>query len=193
MAQANAHFLETEWLDADYYYSVLRTEYPDSDFLMPAHLFALQAKLRAYQGPAYEGGMLDEAEILADQILVQFPDQLKSDEEERVIRTRAEIAAQQALRHWKRAEFYAKGKHYSSARIYYALIAQDYPKTMLAQRARTQLNGIEGLKDFDDNPFPTLTAFLNPDSLKEAELDAMAEADTLIAREDSTGESQPLR
>jgi hypothetical protein len=36
---------------------------------MPAHLFALQAKLRAYQGPAYEGGMLDEAEILADQIL----------------------------------------------------------------------------------------------------------------------------
>ncbi|MBT6055037.1 MAG: tetratricopeptide repeat protein, partial [Planctomycetaceae bacterium] len=193
MAQANAHFLETEWLDADYYYSVLRTEYPDSDFLMPAHLFALQAKLRAYQGPAYEGGMLDEAEILADQILVQFPDQLKSDEEERVIRTRAEIAAQQALRHWKRAEFYAKGKHYSSARIYYALIAEDYPKTMLAQRARTQLNGIEGLKDFNDNPFPTLTAFLNPDSLKEAELDAMAEADALIASGDSTGENQPLR
>jgi outer membrane protein assembly factor BamD (BamD/ComL family) len=193
MAQANAHFLETEWLDADYYYSVLRAEYPDSDFLMPAHLFALQAKLRAYQGPAYEGGMLNEAEILADQILVQFPDQLKSDEEERVIRARAEIAAQQALRHWKRAEFYAKGKHYSSARIYYALIAQDYPKTMLAQRARTQLNGIEGLQDFDDNPFPTLTAFLNPDSLKEAELDAMAEGDALIAREDSTGESQPLR
>ncbi len=193
MAQANAHFLETEWLDADYYYSVLRTEYPDSDFLMPAHLFALQAKLRAYQGPAYEGGMLDEAEILADQILVQFPDQLKSDEEERVIRTRAEIAAQQALRHWKRAEFYAKGKHYSSARIYYALIAEDYPKTMLAQRARTQLSSIEGLQDFNDNPFPTLTAFLNPDSLKEAELDAMAEADALIASGDSTGENKPLR
>ena len=193
MAQANAHFLEKEWLDADYFYSVLRTEYPDSEFLMPAHLFALQAKLRAYQGPAYEGGMLDEAEILADQILVQFPDQLGTEEEERVIRTRAEIAAQQALRHWKRAEFYAKGKHYSSARIYYALIAQDYPKTMLAQRARKQLEGIAGLDDFNDNPWPTLTAFLNPDSLKEAELDAMAEADTVIASQDSTGESQPLR
>ena len=193
MAQANAHFLEKEWLDADYFYSVLRTEYPDSEFLMPAHLFALQAKLQAYQGPAYEGGMLDEAEILADQILVQFPDQLGADEEERVIRARAEIAAQQALRHWKRAEFYAKGKHYSSARIYYALIAQDYPKTMLAQQARKQLEGIAGLEDFNDNPWPTLTAFLNPDSLKEAELDAMAEADTVIASQDSTGESQPLR
>ena len=41
--------------------------------------------------------------------------------------------------------------------------------------------------------FLRLQLFLNPDSLKEAELDAMAEADALIAREDSTGESQPLR
>ena len=56
------------------------------------------------------------------------------------------------------------------------LIAEDYPKTMLAQRARKQLESIAGLDDINDNPFPTLTAFLNPDSLKEAELDAMAEA-----------------
>ena len=64
---------------------------------------------------------------------------------------------------------------------------------MLAQRARKQLDGIAGLDDFNDNPWPTLTAFLNPDSLKEAELDAMAEADTVVASQDSTGESQPLR
>ena len=62
-----------------------------------------------------------------------------------------------------------------------------------AQRARKQLESIAGLDDFDDNPWPTLTAFLNPDSLKEAELDAMAEADTVNASEDSTGENQPLR
>ena len=193
MAEANAHFLDRQWLDADYFYSLLRTEHPDSEFLLPAHLFALQAKLRAYQGPGYEGGMLDEAEILADQILVQFPDQLSDEEEQRVLRTRAEIAAQQATRHWKRAEFYAKGKHYSSARIYYALIARDYPKTMLAQRARDQLQQLAGLDDVSDNPLPALTAFLNPDSLKEAELDAMAEADAMIASQDTSGESQPLR
>jgi outer membrane protein assembly factor BamD (BamD/ComL family) len=193
MAEANAHFLNREWLDADYFYSLLRTEYPDSEFLMPAHLFALQAKLKAYQGPAYEGGMLDEAEILADQILVQFPDQLSTEEEQRVVRSRAEIAAQQALRHWKRAEFYKKGQHYTSARIYYALIARDYPKTMLAQQSRDRLEELAGLDDVSDNPFPALTAFLNPDSLKEAELDAMAEAETAIARQDNSGESPPLR
>ena len=113
---------------------------------------------------------------LADQTLVQFPDQLTGDEAERIQSTRAAIAAQQANRHWSRAEFYAKGKHYSSARIYYALIARDYPKTMLAQQARDRLDSIAGKEDVSDNPFPTLTALLNPDSLKEAELDAMAEA-----------------
>jgi hypothetical protein len=36
-------------------------------------------------------------------------------------------------------------------------------------------------------------AVLNPDSLKEAELDAMAEADAVMAREDNSGASGPIR
>jgi DNA repair protein RecO (recombination protein O) len=193
MAQANAHFLHRQWIDADYFYGLLRTEYPDSEFLMQAHLLGLQSKLRAYQGPGYEGGVLEDAEVLADQILVQFPDQLDKDEQERVVKVRAEVAAQQAMRHWNRAEFYAKGKHYTSARIYYALIARDYSKTQLAQASREKLNLIAGKEDVSDDPFPMLTRVLNPDSLKEAELDAMAEADAMIAREDNSGAAPPLR
>jgi outer membrane protein assembly factor BamD (BamD/ComL family) len=193
MASANAHFVDRQWLDADYFYGLLRSEYPDSDFLLEAHLLGLQAKLRAYQGPGYEGGVLDEAELLADQTLVQFPDQLNGEEAERVQTSRAAIAAQQAQRHWNRAEFYAKGKHYTSARIYYALIARDYPKTLLAQQARDRLDKYQGVQDVSDNPLPMLTALLNPDSLKEAELDAMAEADTAIARQDNSGVAPPLR
>ena len=37
-----------------------------------------------------------------------------------------------------------------------------------------------------------LTRVLNPDSLKEAELDAMAEAETAIARGDNSGGSTPV-
>ena len=192
MAQANAHFLDRQWLDADYFYGLLRSEYPDSDFLLEAHMLGLQAKLRAYQGPGYEGGILDEAEILADQLLVQFPDQLTREDEDRVQKARGEIASQLALRHWQRAEFYAKGKHYSSARIYYALIARDYPKTMLAQQARQKFDTIKDLQDVSDDPFPLLTRVLNPDSLKEAELDAIAEADAAIARQDNGGAGSPL-
>jgi outer membrane protein assembly factor BamD (BamD/ComL family) len=191
MAQANAHFVDRQWLDADYFYGLLRSEYPDSDFLLQAHLLGLQSKLRAYQGPGYEGSILEEAEVLADQVLVQFPDQLGREEEDRLMKTRAEVAAQQALRHWQRAEFYAKGKHYSSARIYYALIARDYPKTQLADQAREKYLAIKGKADVSDDPFPMLTRVLNPDSLKEAELDAMAEAETQIARQDEDGSAPP--
>ena len=187
MAQASAYFLNREWLDADYYYGILRTEYPDSDFLLEAHTLGLQAKMRAYQGPGYEGGVLDEAELLADQTLVQFPDRLQGDERDRLMKVRAEIAAQQALRHWKRAEFYEKGNHFTSARIYYALIARDQPQTLLASRAREKLQAIAGKEDVSDDPFPMLTRVLNPDSLKEAELDAMAEAETV-----QTADTRPL-
>ena len=191
MAQANSHFLDRQWLDADYFYGLLRSEYPDSDFLLQAHLLGLQSKIRAYQGPGYEGGVLEEAEVLADQVIVQFPDQLGREEEDRVQTMRAEIAAQQAQRHWQRAEFYAKGKHYNSARIYYALIARDYPKTQLAQQARDKYLTIKDKADVSDDPFPLLTRVLNPDSLKEAELDAMAESETQIARQDDSGDAPP--
>ena len=124
---------------------------------------------------------------------MQFPDQLSREEEDRVDRTRGAIAAQLADRHWRRAEFYAKGRHYTSARIYYALVARDYGDTQLALAAREKYQAIAGLEDVSDNPFPTLTAILNPDSLKEAELDAMAEAETqtAIAREPDAGDTPP--
>jgi len=192
MAQANAHFLDRQWLDADYFYGLLRSDYPDSEFLLEAHVLGLQAKLRAYQGPGYEGSALDEAEVLADQVLVQFPDRLSGEEAGRMEKTRAEIAALQAQRLWDRAEFYAKGKHYTSARMYYAMIAKDYPATQLAQQARGRFDTIRDLADASDDPFPALSRLLNPDRLKEAELDAMAEAETEIARRDGSGAGQPL-
>ncbi len=192
MAQANAHFVDKQWLDADYFYGLVRSEYPDSDFLLDAHVLGLQAKLRAYEGSAYEGSVLDEAEVLAEQVLVQFPDRLSREEETRVERTRAEIAAQQAKRLWDRAEFYAKGKHYTSARMYYAMIAKDYPATQLAEQSRARFDQIRDLADASDDPFPALSRILNPDRLKEAELDAIAEAETAIAREDTSGAARPL-
>jgi outer membrane protein assembly factor BamD (BamD/ComL family) len=194
MAQANAHFLDRQWMDADYFYGLLRSEYPDSDFLLQAYLLGIQAKLRAYQGPGYEGGMLDEAGLLADQVIVQFPDQITREEEDRVQRTRGEIAAQQAQRHFNRAEFYAKGQHYSSARIYYALVARDFPQTTLGERALAKFETIRDLDDVSDDPFPMLTRVINPDALKEAELDAMVEAESepVIARQETPQPGKPL-
>ena len=188
MAQANAHFLDKNWIDSDYFYGLLRTEYPDSKFQLEAHMLGLQSKIHAYQGAGYEGAILNEAEMLSEQLLVQFPDRLNKDDEARVLRARAEIVAQQALRNFDRAEFYEKGKQYSSARIYYGLVVRDQPKAILATQSLAKLESIKGLSDVSDDPLPLLTRVLNPDALKEAELDAMAESEpALVSDSNSQG------
>ena len=201
MAQANAHFLDKNWIDSDYFYGLLRTEYPDSKFQLEAHMLGLQSKIHAYQGAGYEGAILNEAEMLSEQLLVQFPDRLNKDDEARVLRARAEIVAQQALRNFDRAEFYEKGKQYSSARIYYGLVVRDQPKAILATQSLAKLESIKGLSDVSDDPLPLLTRVLNPDALKEAELDAMAESEPALVSDsnsqgsDTTAQSprEPLR
>ncbi len=146
MATAGAYFTQGRYADADYHYGLLRREYPKSEHQFNAHLLGLQSKLRMYQGPAYDGTVLEEAEKLVSQLLTQFPDQVHR-ERERIVKMRAEIAAQQALRSWSRAEYYARGRHFGAARHYYEKVVRDYPQTKLAQEARTQLVSLEGRPD----------------------------------------------
>ncbi len=72
MASANFHFITGHWEDADYFYSLLRTDYPKSEHQYKAHLLGLQAKLRRYQGPSYDIRPIDEADEVAAQLLAQF-------------------------------------------------------------------------------------------------------------------------
>ena len=138
MSAANAHFKQGNYEQADYHYGLLRREYPKSEHQFEAHLLGLQAKLRRYQGPDYSGSGLEEAEKLVKQLLTQFPTEVQA-ERERIERIRAELVAQQALRDWTMAEYYAGGKHYGSARYYYELVAGKYPDTQLARQSRDRL------------------------------------------------------
>lgn len=146
MATASVYFTQGRYADADYHYGLLRREYPKSEHQFNAHLLGLQSKIRMYQGPAYDGTVLEEAEKLARQLLTQFPDHVHQ-ERDRIKKMQAEIAAQQALRSWSRAEYYARGKHYGAARHYYEKVARQFPETKLAQQARSQLASLEGRPD----------------------------------------------
>jgi len=162
MATGTAYFLRGRYEDADYQFDLLRREYPKSEHQFEAHLLGLQCKLRKYQGPDYDGKALDEANKLIKQLLVQFPDKVNA-ERDRVTKLRAEVAAQQALRNWKMAEYYAKGHHYGAAKHYYQELIDAHPETKLAEQARTQLAKIGGLPD---NPTQRLKWLVNlfPDS-----------------------------
>ncbi|OHB80788.1 MAG: hypothetical protein A2W31_09010 [Planctomycetes bacterium RBG_16_64_10] len=138
MASATAHFLRGRYDDADYHFDLLRREYPKSEFQFQAHLLGLQCKLRRYQGPEYDGKPLEEADKLVRQLLTQFPDQV-TDERERIEKMQAEVAAQEALRDWRMAEYYAKGRHYRAARHYYQKLVDTHAHTKLAERAQVEL------------------------------------------------------
>ena len=69
MATGNTYFVKNRYLDADYYYDLLRRDYPRSEHLINAYKLGLQCKLRKYQGAAYDGTPLVEAEELINQML----------------------------------------------------------------------------------------------------------------------------
>ena len=164
MASANYHFTRSHWEDADYFYSLLRTEYPKSEHQYQAHLLGLQAKLRRYQGPSYDIKPIDEADDVAQQLLAQFNSELGT-ERERILQVRTEIRAQRALREFNMAEWYYKGKHFTSAKIYYAEVIKDYPDTRLAQESKSKIDTCRDLPDAKP-PFEWLVKVL-PQSKKE--------------------------
>ncbi len=148
MATANAHFLAGRYDDADYYYDLLRKEYPQSEHQQVAFVLGLRAKMRSYQGPHYEGSPIDEANELVHQIGTQFPD-VPSDEKNRLREAGRTLRNQRAQRDWETAEYYAKTKHFGGARYYYNVILADYGDTPFAEMARSRL---EQYKNHPDNP-----------------------------------------
>jgi hypothetical protein len=67
-------------------------------------------------------------------------------------------------------------------------VVRDQPKAILATQSLAKLESIKGLSDVSDDPLPLLTRVLNPDALKEAELDAMAESEpALVSDSNSQG------
>jgi len=140
MATATAYFTNGHYDDADYHFGLVRTEYPQSEHQFGAHLLGLQTKLRRYQGPDYDGTVLDEAEKLAEQLLRQFPTEMQDKaNRQRVEEMRAQVAAEKALRLWNMAEFYANRNQYGSARMYWRDIIEKYPGTEMADKAQKQM------------------------------------------------------
>jgi tetratricopeptide (TPR) repeat protein len=143
---ANAYFVAGHYEDADYYYKLIRTDYPKSKHQKEAHLLGIQSKLHLYQGPMYDERPLKEAEELIDHTLAQYGRDL-GDERERLLYAKGEIHAQYALRLWAVAQFYEKTKHYGAAKFDYNELVKKFPNTELSKRSDERLTAIGPLPD----------------------------------------------
>jgi outer membrane protein assembly factor BamD (BamD/ComL family) len=195
MATANFYFLKGRWDDADYHYGLLRSEFPKSEHQYQAHLLGLRCKLLRYQGPAYEGSPLDEAEEIATQLLTQFPTELGT-ERDRVVQVRADVRAQRALREYDTGEYYAKLEYYGAARHYFSKVVHDYPDTKLAQQSRARMDEFTTEPDNPTPPFDWLVKWL-PESTKEGptlkEVKAVSSAPSVAQAPGSSSPPNPVR
>src|SRR5207247_1843523 len=92
------------------------------------------------------GKPLEEAQELIDQMLVQFPSELK-DERPRLLTAKKEVRAQLATRDYDLAKYYDRGEHYGAARYMYAKVMKDYPDTSLAVDSKERVAQLEGKPD----------------------------------------------
>jgi len=158
MAEANVYFILGRYEDADYYYTLLRKDFPKSEHQVPAHLLGLQSKLRKYQGPDYDSTPLKESNELIDQMLKQFPRELAG-ERDHLLAARTTVRGMLADRDWQRAEYYAKGGYNGAAKIYYNQIVKDYPQSNYAKQAEEKLASLKGRPDYPDDRFSLVTQF----------------------------------
>jgi len=195
MATANSYFLRQRYNDADYYYQLIRREYPRSDHQFEAHLLGLQCKLNKYQGPDYDGTPLLEAKKLIKQLKTQFAGELSLDERNRVAETKAILIKQLAARDFKRAKGYDETEHFESARFYYGELVRNYPDTPLAEQAKQRYLELAGKPAHPESSMAWLLKMV-PES---AERKAIAqvpmvkpESNIQIARQPQAGTLTPL-
>ncbi len=174
MATAGIYFRQLKFHDADYHYGLLRNEYPRSEHLFNAHLLGLQAKLKKYQGPDYDGTPLKEAKRLAERIRTNFAGRLSEEEKTRLTEVQAQLAASIEERDLRMAAYYLGVQHCRSAKVYLNKVIEDYPSSPAAEKAREQLASIKDAPDSPEVPLAWLVDFF-PANQERSAIDGIIE------------------
>ncbi len=138
---ANANFERGKYLRADELYEDLRNSFPNSEHQFKAHFLGLKCKLMVYEGPEYDGNVLDEAAQLVQQIYRVFPQEAAT-EKEYLQATEREIRLKKAEYEWRLASYFDRRKEYGGARMYYDTVRREYADTNLGQEADKRMGEI---------------------------------------------------
>lgn len=147
MKTAGIYFRRGQFADADYHYTLLRTEYPRSEHQFDAHILGLQSKLRKYLGPDYDGTSLKEATALLKKIRTQFAGRLTDEEKDRLKQAQAEVQLAIETRELRMAEYYDNTEQYGAARQIYHRIARERSGSPVGERAAARLAELGGKPD----------------------------------------------
>ncbi|WP_165064245.1 tetratricopeptide repeat protein [Paludisphaera rhizosphaerae] len=137
MQIADYHMENADFESAAIYYDEMIQSHPKSPFLQKAYLGAIDARMKGYLGPAYDGEGLEEARKLVRQTLAAFPeDQANS---EHLYHTLDLINDQDAERTYNMGAYYKKVGKVTAAEYYFGKIPQRWPNSPWAVKAKEDL------------------------------------------------------
>jgi outer membrane protein assembly factor BamD (BamD/ComL family) len=152
---ADYHMAAGDYESAALYYDQLISDHPKSPFLQRAQLAAIEARLKAYLGPDYDGEGLEKARELVKVTLASFPDRQAS--YEKLYHTLDLINDQEAERTYRIGDYYRRIGKVASAEFYLGKIPQRWPSSPWAVKAKADLAKLAKLPRTPSKPSTILT------------------------------------
>jgi outer membrane protein assembly factor BamD (BamD/ComL family) len=139
MLAASHYSRRNNFVEADRHFTLLREEYPNSPHVQNAFVLGSHVKLMSYQGAAYDGKTLQDAEGLKKTILRLYPE---AKDRGRVEDELARIEEAKADREWELVTFYERKGNKRAQAVHCHLVIDRFPHSQAAQRARKRLQDL---------------------------------------------------
>ena len=134
-------FWREDYREADYYFTQLAENHPNSELAPRAIELGIIAKHMGTGGSDYDGRKVAEARKLINTALQNYPTLAKDPEKEKFLtRQLINCNLQQAEKDFKIAEFYRRTNHPGSAYFYYEIVRRRYPGTKYADQATERMH-----------------------------------------------------
>jgi outer membrane protein assembly factor BamD (BamD/ComL family) len=127
------NFFRKEYKEADFYFTQLYEQHPDSEHAAKAIKQSVICKQLATGGPIYDLRGVEQSKKLLMTMQGAYPELAR--DQQWVETQLAGMNIQQAERDFKIAEFYRRTGHPGSAYFYYELVIRRYPRTDFANKA----------------------------------------------------------
>jgi outer membrane protein assembly factor BamD (BamD/ComL family) len=152
---ADEYMKNKDYETAALYYDQLITDHPKSPFLQRAQLATIDARMKGYQGPEYNGSGLEKSREMVKQTMATFPDRPAGNET--LYHTLDVINDQEAERTFVVGDYYRRAGYPQSAEFYFAKIPQRWPKSPWAVKAKTQLASLAKVPRTQHDPSKIMT------------------------------------
>ena len=128
------------YYEAEEEFNKVVSRYPDSEWSAAAKFQIASCRASLSKGFAYDQGSAQEAKEQFEEFVKEHPDAVLSLDAEKNI---GEIREKEAEASYNSAAFYEKQKIFTSAKIYYNSIINDYPQSIWAEKAAARLKLME--------------------------------------------------